>query len=272
MIWILLLSLFSIAHADAPLHWNHLSEINERHEFYGDNESIIKPKDSWQTLFSVGYTNIELKRLKDCVFFRVPGIDPGVLKIKTVSALEACDKFILSPGDKEWNEIRSLHFSTSGDKISIEMTFPKYKTEKWAVEVQNKFVKPEPKMFMSSVELKSPKLIMLAPKNTAVQTSKVQKLKVNTICHNINEDCTELSPSICSQCDEGYYEIQNGCAVAPKYCGREECGGKDKPACRRGFKWQRKELENLDCRVDSSFAYCSKGLSVVCQGHQAFCR
>lgn len=267
-----LLLILNLAHADAPIHWNHLTEVSDRHEFYENNETIIKPKDSWQTLFSVVYSNIDLKRLKDCVYYRVPGVEPGILKIKTISSLDSCDKHILEASDKVWTEIRSLQFLTSSEKLTLDMTFPKYKNEKWSINIQHKFEKPEPKMQMSSTELKSGKLIFLAPKNDLVTAPAVEKLSANSLCHNVNEDCEELSSSVCSQCDEGWYEVQNGCRIAPKYCGRDQCGEKDKPACRRGFKWQRKDEEKFDCRMDSSFAYCSKGLTVACQGALAYCR
>lgn len=271
MILFLVLFLTGFVQADAPHYWNQLTEIKDRHEFYANNENIVKPKDSWQTLFSVAYTDRELHQMKDCVFYRVPGVEAGMLKIKTVSALESCDKHILEPGEKDWSGIKSLQFSTSADSLHLSMSLPEYRSEKWALEIQNKFVKPAPKMHSSSVDAKAPRMIYLAPKKDLPFKFEATILKAGTLCHDINEDCEEVRPSICSQCPEGWYEIPNGCSKGPKYCGRQVCGLKNQPACRRGMEWQRSEGP-FECRVDSSFAYCAKGLQVHCEGKLAYCR
>jgi len=259
------------AFAQEPIHWSNLLKLSERHEFYKDHEAINSPKDSWQSLFSVIYVDSDLSRLKDCVYFKVPGMDPGILKLKTVSASVNCEDFLLTPGDREIPGITGLQFAITDSKFTIDISFKDYRTEKWTGAFQGAFQKPEPKMAMSSAEYKSPTLILLAPKSIVKDLNKKTFLKKGTLCHNINEDCEQVSIQICDECEEGWYEVPNGCAVGPKYCGRQVCGGKDQPACRRGMKWQRKE-EAFECRTDSSFAYCSKGLTVQCDGKKAFCR
>lgn len=271
MILFLMIFLTGFVKADAPHHWSLLSEVRDRHEFYADNEMIVKPKDSWQTLFSVVYTDIDLNQMKDCVFYRVPGADTGVLKIKTVTALDHCDKHMMSLGDKEWTSIRSLQFASTANALTLNMTFPQYRSEKWHLTIQNKFQKPKPKMHASSVDAKSARMIFLAPKKEGSVKATPSALKANTLCHDINEDCEEVKPSICSQCSEGWYEIPNGCNMGPKYCGRQECGLKNQPACRRGMEWQKTD-EPFECRVNSTFAYCTKGLEVHCEGKLAYCR
>lgn len=54
--------------ASQPAHWTNLFEVSDRHEFYENHESIIKPRDSWQTLFGLVYIDREIQRIKDCVF------------------------------------------------------------------------------------------------------------------------------------------------------------------------------------------------------------
>lgn len=261
-----------IALADAPIHWNHMMSISDRHEFYANNEMIMKPKDSWQTLFAVVYTDLSLKEIKDCVFYRVPGASPGILKFKTILSSDQCDKYILSPGDRETTGIRSLQFSTSPERLIMHMTFPKYRNEKWDIKIVNKFESPAPKMHLSSAEFKSPELIFLAPEKELKSVTLTKNLGPHTFCHEINDDCEEMRPSSCSECPEGWYEVPNGCFDGPKFCGRLNCGKKDEPACRRGMVWQRKEEQDFDCRMDSSFAYCAKGLTITCQGKLAYCR
>lgn len=270
MIAILIIFLSYSIKANEPLHWAYINAVSDRHEFYKNNEVISKPKDAWQILFSLQYIDSGLKKLKDCVYYLVPGESPGVLKIKTMSASTSCDESILSSGDREVKNIKSLQFAVTEKGIDLDFTLADFQNHKWQAKLPASSGVRVPKMQTSSAEYKSAKILLLAPEqNTKVP--KVDNYKPKTLCHNINEDCMEVSPSFCSQCPEGWYEIPNGCSEGPKYCGVLECGGKDQPACRRGMKWQRKELD-FDCRTNSSFAYCSKGLTIACEGKKAFCR
>lgn len=271
MIYLLLLVTSFFTFAQEPVHWSHLLKLSERHEFYKDHEAIVSPKDSWQFLFAVEYIDTDLNKIKDCVFYFVPGVDSGVLKMKTLGAEEKCEDYLLKPADREIPEITSLQYGITDSKVTLDLSFKDYRTEKWQGSFQGAFQKPEAKMSLSSAEYKSPKLILLAPKLTVVAEVKRPLLKKGTVCQNINEDCEEVGKLNCRDCEDGWFEIPNGCPVSPKYCGRAVCGGKDQPACYRGTKWQGKE-EPFECRIDSSFAYCSQGLKVQCDGKKAFCR
>lgn len=257
--------------AEAPLHWANILEVNDRHEFYQNHEVIDKPADAWQTLFSLVYLDGELRKLKDCVYYRVPGKDEGVLKIKTMGFSEKCDDHILNQGDKEITGIKTLEFSVYDRNVTVNMNLSNFKTEIWESKVHGIFRKPIPEMSMSSVEFKSPKMIFLAPKTDIRVNGRESFLKDKTLCHDVNEDCQEVSKSVCNKCENGWYEVPNGCESGPKFCGPYVCGGKDQPACRRGMKWQKKD-NPFDCRTDASYAYCSGGLKVVCEGQKAFCR
>lgn len=177
----------------------------------------------------------------------------------------------MKDGDKEYNEIKALQFAVFENELKIDLSFSDFRTEKWIAKFQSSFTKPEATMGLSSAEFKSPKIIFLAPSLSNLKVTRKAFPETNSLCHDINEDCEELKPSTCADCSNGWYEIPNGCSQGPKYCGILQCGKKDQPACRRGLKWQRKEI-NGDCRIDSSFAYCSKGFSVQCEGKKAFCR
>lgn len=269
MKWLMLLLSLS-AFAKEPLHWSSALRITERHEHYTNNQTIEKPSDSWQTLFAVVYPIIDLSLRKDCVYFRVPGGEPGILKIKTTTVEIPCEKGLFLPGDSEWSDIKSLQFSTHDESIIVNLTRGEYKSEKWIIELQNTMDPVEPKMHMSSSEYKVPKIMLLSPLDDTVLTTRPVQLKDKEICHNVTDDCQELSPSACLQCPEGWYEVPNGCPQGPKFCGLQDCGKKDQPACRRGMKWQRVEKE-YDCLSDPSFAYCNKGSVINCRGRQAFC-
>lgn len=270
MMYLFLLLSFNVLAAQ-PTHWANLFEVSDKHEFYQNHESITKPKDSWQTLFGLVYIDRNMQRLKDCVFFRVPGLENGIVKTKTISALEKCDDYLLKAGDKEFPDVKSLQFAVFEKELKMHLSFADFRTEKWQANFQSSFTKPKASMGLSSAEFKSPKLILLAPTSTTHVVEKKSFPKDNSLCHDINEDCEEVKPSTCNDCSNGWYEIPNGCHQGPKYCGILQCGKKNQPACRRGVRWQRKEVP-LECRMDSSFAYCSPGFNVQCDGKKAYCR
>jgi len=257
--------------AAEPAHWSHLLDISEQHEFYPSNEPIVKPTNSWQTLFGFNYIDQRFQRLKDCVFYKVPGVDAGELKIKTISSLEKCDSYLLKEGDAVVKNIKTFLFILVENKITFDMTFLDFKSEKWEAFFQKKHTRPGPAMHLSSAEFKSPKIIFLAAGKNLNQIKAGQFLAENSLCHDINEECQEMKPSTCDQCARGWYEIPNGCSSGPKYCGALSCGKKNGPACRRGMVWQKTE-EAFDCVTNSTFAYCAEGLTVFCEGKKAYCR
>ena len=273
MIWLIMLTLSQFVSADPTWKWANAIKVVEKHEFYLNNEVITKPKNSWQALFAVLYHDSNLVTFKDCVFYKVPGDEPGILKVKTVPAAQKCEEFLYQPGDQEWKNLKALQFSLTDNFLSISITNAKFENEKWDVALFNVFEHPQPKSLMSSAEYRSPKVIYLTPYKgqQKIKPRPAVPLTDKKICHNIAEDCKEVSASICTQCPNGWYEIPNGCPVGPKYCGAASCGLKNQPACRRGYKYQRSETTEFRCRDDHSFAYCAKGLTLQCQGQLPYC-
>lgn len=272
MILYLLLIILNLAHADPTWKWSNAIKIVEKHEFYENNEILVKPKDSWQTLFAVLYNDSNLKTFKDCIFYRIPGLEKGILKIKTIPAAKKCEEHLFLSGDQEWKNLKAVQFSVQDTFLSISLTNEHFQIEKWDVPLFNVFERPKPKGLMSSAEFRSAKLIYLTPHKSDLKVSPqlAKALPEKKLCHAIGEDCEQKSPSTCNLCPNGWYEIPNGCLQGPKYCGSIECGLKNKPACRRGMKYQKKEVK-YSCREDSSFAYCAKGLSIQCQGNLPYC-
>jgi len=271
MMMIFLIFISNILLADPTWKWTNAIDVVEKHEFYHNNEIIQKPKDVWQTLFAVRYHDSNLKAFKDCVFYKVPGQEAGVLKIKTIAENLKCEQVMYQPGDQEWNNLKAFQFSIQKNLLSLSLTDEKFEITRWDVPLFNVFEKPVPKNLMSSAEYRSARILFLKPyKGKLVirpEKSKIQNLKE---CHMIAEDCSEISPSRCHLCPQGWYEIPNGCGLGPKFCGTITCGTKGAPACRRGYVWQRKE-QSFNCREDSSFAYCGKGLQVQCEGNLPYC-
>jgi hypothetical protein len=256
--------------AQVPSHWSHILDVRDKHEFYKNDENITKPKNSWQTLFSLVYMNVNLHFIKDCIYLRVPGSEPGVLKVKSIPYQSKCEDYLLYTGEIERTGIKTVLFKFLEKEASLDFTKTDFKSEKWIIHFQRSNEKTYPMMNLSSAEFKSPKIIFLAPKSLIKINSRPPLLKTGDICHDVKEDC-EATPSVCSQCNQGWYELPNGCAEGPKYCGSLDCGKKNGPACRRGIKWQKSD-EEFDCARNSSFAYCSNGLIIDCEGRKAFCR
>lgn len=254
--------------AEMPGAWSSAFKIQELHEFYPENKVITEPQESWQHLFSVLVLNEKFAEQKDCVFYSVPGDLPGKLKVKTIDTQEDCADHLLEPGVNEWDGVHNLQFSRTEEGLKIGFS-QKKKIVSWEI-ITPKFRAPDPSLHLSSVELKSPRYLLLAKGMDSEKTER-PKLKKDQLCHSINDECEEVSEPICQLCEGGWYEIPNGCAQGPKYCGIQNCGGINLPACRRGRVYQRK-VEKFDCRVDPSFAYCQKGLTVQCEGQKAYCR
>jgi hypothetical protein len=263
--------LISLLWSAEPLHWNYLISLEDRHEFYESSTLIDRPKNSWQVLFSLTYVDKSLNYVKDCVFYRVPGDNPGVLKIKALPFEESCERFIFGTGDQEMTGIKSLQFHLSEKEVTIDFSTSDFKATKWSAIFHTTFDRPEARMHLSSAEFKSPKIIYLAPENINVKKLKESLIEDQKVCHDINDECEEVTSNSCSQCKHGWFEVPNGCPTGPKICGSLDCGKKNGPACRRGNRWQRKD-STLDCRTDSSFAYCGPGLQITCEGRKAFCR
>lgn len=238
--------------------WENMLNIVEQHEFYKNNEVINHPKDSWEALMGITYIDKDLRLHKDCVFYKVPGDELGILKIKTTNLETSCDKLKLEKPDEEWREIKSFQFSINLQNMFFHLTFNKFKAQRWDIERLN-----------SNIDRNS-KIISLS----TIQSHKGTKLKLlkdGSWCHSISDECIETQIYRCDECAQGWFEVPNGCKVGPKMCGHIKCGEKNAPACRRGMTYQG-QSKKYDCRIDSSFAYCEDGLTVQCEGHLAYCR
>ncbi len=265
---IFLAFLFSlITLASPPGNWEFANSIVERHEFYENGEEIKKPANSWQTLFALIYLDSNFQQTKECIFFRVPGEEPGKLKSKKVRGDKECVLEALSDGEREWSHIQSLSFTINAKNLALKFRMND-RLQEWFVPLKTSWSRPDARLLLSSADFKGERMIYLLKADTPQR--KIISLREGEICHDITPDCLEKSASRCRLCKEGWMEIPNGCMTGPKVCGKGECGGKGMPACRRGIVWQRKDAQ-YDCRTDSSFAWCSDSFQVVCDGDKAYC-
>ena len=268
MRYLLLLFICQVSFAASPEQWTAALEIVDRHEFYKDDEPIDKPKGSWELLFSVKYPSRDLRMIKDCVFYRVPGLERAELRLRTLPASTACDLNAPSIQETAVSELESVIFSANTSEAKLHLRFSKTKSETWSVELPAHGQAQAPGLLDSSSGVRSASVVLLSKLR---DDSKALILKDGEACFKVSELCQPTSASQCHLCATGWYEIPTGCKSGPKYCGSIDCGTKNQPACLRGKKYQRKNAE-YECRRDSSFAYCQKGLTIQCEGNLAFCR
>jgi hypothetical protein len=250
-----------------PQHWGAALEIVDKHEFYEENRPITSPPETWQTLFAVTYITRNLKKVKDCVLYQIPGkTTSGMLKIISIPVSQDCSTVYFGPGDREVRDIQSLQYSSAPEGVELRFAQSRQMNLKWDVILIHPKIS-EPKMGLSSAEFKAGKVILLSSVSKDIPSSPPPTGK----CHDIDDHCQEISASRCSQCADGWYEVPNGCPSGPKFCGVDHCGQKNQPACRRGMKYQQED-KKFECRIDHSFAYCNPGLVIQCEGSLAYCR
>ena len=264
----LLLFLALSSSGATPRKWDSARGIVDRHEFYKNDEVLSTPQNSWQYLFALTFLDENFSLSKDCVFYRIPGEAPGVLKVKSVAEGQDCNAVILAPGDVEVSGITSLSFETQENSAVLRFSSPAG-TQEWSSTLHKDWKRPQPRMLLSSAEFRAPRVIYLTPATSGEK--RLRPLRDGTICHDVNSDCTQKAPQSCGECEHGWTEIPNGCRSGPKVCGSVICGLKGAPACRRGLDWQRKEV-SPDCRTNASFAWCARGLVISCEGDRALCR
>ncbi|MFP5387587.1 MAG: hypothetical protein ACLGHN_16040, partial [Bacteriovoracia bacterium] len=229
MIALLLILLSSFTMASEPIHWSYILKIGDRHEFYENRQLIEKPKDAWQLLFSLNYIDGNLQKLKDCIFYRVPGSESGILKVTTLPVSSPCEEKLLSPGNLEIKDVKALQFNILDTEAEIDFSLADFTTRKWQARIQTPLSKPEAFSHLSSAAFKSPKIILIAPKSPMQVKKTTTYLAMDSLCHDVSDDCQEVTPSQCSSCSGGWYEIPNGCPIGPKYCGTLDCGKKGRP-------------------------------------------
>lgn len=85
------------------------------------------------------------------------------------------------------------------------------------------------------------------------------------LCHGVNSNCQDVVGYRCENCPEGFYEVVDfNCPQGgSKYCGVDNCGKKNEPACPRGYKILGSKLKSL-CFDGSPAGLCGPGLETFC--------
>ena len=254
----LLLILFSLASFALPDALISRYELIETHEFYRDNELIQRPLEAWQTIAAFSSVNSDLSLSKVCLKYFLKSQSEGVFRVERKSLKENCSEKgeIIS----EIKNLRGLQFQRT-PHFKITFTYQDFTTSEWNISLRKKSnlkLLETPDRYLDETVL----FVSSGSEQTTL-------LKEGTQCLKVLDDCTVAGESICHQCEAGFLEAPNGCLVSSQYCLKGNCGIKGGPACRRGVKFLRKRV--LDCRTDSSFAFCEAGSTPVCQGQEVWC-
>lgn len=282
LVFILLyFSLYCLASNDNwQSRWWGVQRIVDNHQFYKNNQIIQEPIGSVQTLMGLVYYSKDFKVYKDCLNFEIPAKgEMGSIFVVTTSLQTPCEEVNVN-GKRDGNILaKSLSFNLHQGKLILQITDEKFRTKELAFSFPH-LARPErSEAFQSSVQRQYGRAVMILadlkqkvdqPLLMGERESDWHKKDLIS-CQTVNDEC-EKSISTCERCRFGYFEVLNGCpGGGPKFCGVDQCGRKGQPACRRGFLYQNGELTKMDCREDSSFGFCQKGLRVRCQGSLAIC-
>lgn len=231
----------------------------EVHEFYQDNELITKPLDAWQTIASFSVSNRDLSLSKICLNYRPASGAQGVFRVEIMELSKSCasaGKIIY-----QIDNLFGVQFQR-GENFRIVFSHQDYSMSSWIIKSVSKKRKLE--LLDTPDKAWGESVLFLS------EASSPQPLLADgSRCLTVLDDCTVKGPSTCHQCENGSLEAPNGCLIAPRYCSSAECGTKGNPACRRGVKFLKQRV--LDCRRDSSFAFCAGEATVGCQGQEVWC-
>lgn len=231
----------------------------EVHEFYKDNELITRPLDAWQNIASFSMVNSDLSLSKLCLKYRPALEAKGVFRIELMPLKHSCK--LEGKVLYEQDSLYGIQFQR-GDEFRITFSHKDFSTNHWSIKSLKKPKKAD--LLDTSDKIWGEKILFLS-----VHRENSELLKDGTLCLKVSDDCVIQESSLCHQCENGFVEAPNGCLVGPQYCSSAECGTKGNPACRRGVKFQNKR--SLDCRVDSSFAFCGADSTPTCQGAEVWC-
>jgi hypothetical protein len=225
---------------------------------YLNKGNMRSPLNTWLEVLS-----FKKDRKIHCLFYKTPfGDKKGVLKITSVKKGK-CDPFaegnVLTDKlvDFSFNYVSGAHVEKSN--ILEFLVVEKKAVEKLEIPLLNyeaakKYQRYDNQLNDSFVD------------DVAFGVStEVSKLENGQLCHGVNSDCRSVVEYKCDRCVEGVVEVidYNCPQGGSKYCGRNDCGKKNQPACPRGYKILDSKLASL-CFDGSPAGFCEPGLKTFC--------
>jgi hypothetical protein len=206
------------------------------------NNVIDRPFGAWKNL--IEFYNSKSKEKKLCLIYRVPYKD----KIKgELNFIETSGDCIDNRG-KGWvlENIRNLKINLGPDEVKVsydkgELLFKLYNRSKsysWE----------------SSREVTSLPLM-----------DKPQWDESSWRCRQVNDDCQIVGQDNCHLCPTSTYTVlRSKCPTfQDKYCGKDQCGLKNYPACIRHM-FAGNEFFRTGCFQKTDIGLCQKGLVTIC--------
>lgn len=226
--------------------WAGRLSVTERHEGYGDGETLRDPAGTWQTLFAV-----VLGDEKHCAHFLLPhtGSDDGVLRVTRVALKDTCRGQWEAKPVLELPRLRSLQFSLKDREIGLWWTQGDGRVHSLVAKTPEIsgvfFFPPDSDEAVGGVEL----------------TGKLEDVWPASPC--------SFGDGSCQLCRYGVYQVPGEKDLY--HCGVGACGEANQPACARGTRWAN-QRGPFTCRGEGPHFFCAQGLRVECLGEVPFCR
>lgn len=225
---------------------------------YLNKGSLKTPLNTWLEVLSY-----KRERKTLCLFYKTPfGEKKGILKLTSVKK-GPCDPF--SEGRILTSELIDFSFNfVSGPHVEKSNVLEFLIVEKKAVEkIEVPLLNYQSDKSFQRYDNQLPESFV---DDVAFGLSSVTKTLDNgKLCHGVNSDCRDVVEYKCDRCSEGVVEVvdYNCPQGGSKYCGRNECGKKNQPACPRGYKILDSKLPSL-CFEGSPAGFCEPGLRSFC--------
>ncbi|MBY0516441.1 MAG: hypothetical protein K2P81_06005 [Bacteriovoracaceae bacterium] len=263
LMFIILLSSNALANEDLYQRWLTTFEITQLHPEYNLKEEIKHPEGTWQLIARIHSIEALGKKYRyDCLFVRVPKNNDGEIKIIPSAENQAC---------LEVREGDSVYHLKNLKKITVQIQEDSayfYLTDK-----DGRVLKENYKFLNTLKDAKfeihsQPELREV----TFFQPNSIpQKMPEVKLIGEMNDEYPKLpcdfDSGSCQKCRFGVYRINTN----EYFCGIDQCGEKNNPACLRGSKWQHSR-EEFSCRGVNTHVFCRPGLKVECEGERAICR
>lgn len=210
------------------------------------NTKITKPLNAWILLFESS---------KRCFFYKTPFREKlGHLKLTEKKDKCSYDREALYENKKvEYLQFRVVSDNLDDLKIRVEIN-----NVQTTYRLLNSQFKDEDKLSFL------PKSYLRDVFVDRFENEK-EKLGADEICHGVNSNCQDVIGYRCEKCPSAFYEVVDfNCPQGgSKYCGVDECGKKNKPACPRGYEILGTKLKSL-CFDGSPAGLCGPGLQTFC--------
>ena len=210
------------------------------------NQNIVRPLNAWVVLFESKFK---------CFYYRT-AFRKRLGHIKLTRKKDKCDyEDSAIYEDRRVDSIKYIKISTNQDDLKIRL------------EINNEEITYR----LLNTELNSKKEITLLDQSYLSDIfvdrdiKNIKKLGDLEICHGVNSNCQDVVGYRCERCPGSFYEVVDfNCPQGgSKYCGVEDCGKKNKPACPRGYEVLETKLKSL-CFDGSPAGFCGPGLQTFC--------